>query len=81
MISLRGGKLAKVSALDHLSHFARFVCSFSRVSVRILGGRFVMLVKNLNMNGEFIVEGWKYGLIEVDLMPTLADEITPLLGT
>ena len=32
------------------------------------------------MNGEFIVEGWKYGLIEVDLMPTLADEITPLLG-
>ena len=33
------------------------------------------------MNGEFMVEGWKYGLIEVDLMPTLADEITPLLGT
>ena len=33
------------------------------------------------MNGEFIGEGWKYGLIEVDLMPTLADEITPLLGT
>ena len=24
--------------------------------------------------------GWKYGLIEVDLMPTLAEEITPLLG-
>ena len=39
------------------------------------------LDKNLNMNGEFIVEGWKYGLIEVDLRPTLADEITPLLGT
>ena len=38
------------------------------------------LDKNLNMHGAFIVEGWKYGLIEVDLMPTLADEITPLLG-
>ena len=48
--------------------------------MRILGGRVVMLVKNLNMNAEFMVEGWKYGLIEVDLMPTLADEITPFLG-
>ena len=33
------------------------------------------------MNGEFIGEGWKYDLIEVDLMPTLADESTPLMGT
>ena len=33
------------------------------------------LVKNLNMNGEFIGEGWKYGLIEVDLMPTLAERL------
>ena len=48
--------------------------------MRILGGKVVILVKNLNMNGEFIGEGWKYGLIEVDLMPTLADESTPLLG-
>ena len=24
--------------------------------------------------------GWKYDLIEVDLMPTLAEKITPLLG-
>ena len=54
---------------------------FPRVSERILGGREVILDQNLNMNGEFIGEGWKYGLIEVDLMPTLADEITPLLET
>ena len=27
------------------------------------------------MNGEFIGEGWKYGLIEVDLMPTLAESL------
>ena len=69
-ISLRGGKLVKVFALDHLSHFARFVCSFPRVSVRILGGRFVMFVKNLNMNGEFIVVRLDNGLIEVSLMLT-----------
>ena len=31
------------------------------------------------MNGEFMVEGWKYGLIEVDLMPTLEGESTPIL--
>ena len=29
------------------------------------------------MNGEFIGEGWKYGLIEVDLMPTLAERLFP----
>ena len=69
-------------AIDLLSHFA---CVFPRVSSRIKTGKDTgngfSLDKNLNMNGEFIVEGWKYGQIEVDLMPTLADEITPLLGT
>ena len=39
---------------DHLSHFAGFFVFFPRVSVRILGGKEVILVKNLNMNGEFI---------------------------
>ena len=35
---------------------------------------------NLNMNGEFIDAGWKYGLIEVDLMPTLTEEYSTLRG-
>ena len=32
-------------------------------------------LKNLNVSGELIGEGWKYGLIVVDLMPTLAERL------
>ena len=35
----------------------------------------IILIKNLNMNGELIGKGWKYGLIEVDLMPTLVERL------
>ena len=47
------------------------VYSFSRVSVRILGEKGVVLVKNLNMDGESIAVVGNNGLIEVDLKPTI----------
>ena len=81
MISLSGGMKYRFM---HLTIWVILHVFFPIVSSLIKTGEDTgngfSLDKNLNMNGEFIVEGWKYGLIEVDLMPTLADEITPLLG-
>ena len=53
-----------------IESFCRFVCSFLRVSVRILGEKELVLIKPQYERGVHSC-GWKYGLIEVDLMPTL----------
>ena len=74
-ISLSGGIKYRFYALGHLSHFA---CVFPKSIVsdqdrRGYWERIIVLLKPQYEQGAHRC-GWKYGLIEVDLMPTLAKE-------